>query len=115
MWGYITPNGQYCGTNAPTLPAVVSGEEEEPMISTRSSFKIFPNPTTGSFKLELSDEPQGDAALVKVYNMMGAEIFKKEIIKGRIHEFSLAGQQPGVYLIRVIQAGNVGIRKVIRQ
>ena len=69
MWGYITPNGQFCGTKAPSVPAVITGEENPIMIEEKASFKVYPNPTTGNFILELTGDIQTEKLQVDVYGI----------------------------------------------
>ena len=42
---------------------------------------------------------------------MGSMIMEKEILSGTSHEFTLADQKTGIYLIRVVQNGEIGIKK----
>jgi len=116
---YIGTAGQFCNN---ILGPVNAGEEAgipgDPVGSTseeRSLFRIYPNPTTGSFTLELSSEPIIMPVTMRCYDLMGTLIMEKELHSGRIHELSCADQMPGIYLIRVIQDGGTAISKIIRQ
>ena len=66
LHGYITTGSEFCGTQAAPMVAMVSGEEESTPALGGASVKVYPNPTTGSFTLEFSDEryPFGHEHLV---------------------------------------------------
>jgi hypothetical protein len=114
MHGYIS--NTFCGGNiyAPKV-AVKAGQAEQPKETDQSLFRIYPNPTTGSFTLELASEPGKMPVKVKCYNLVGSLIMEENFYSGTKHELSLAGQKPGIYLVRVIQDGDTGVRKMIKQ
>ena len=76
---------------------------------------IYPNPTPGSFTLELPGEPGGSTVLVSCYNNMGMLVMENEFHSGKKHEMSLAGYPPGIYLLRVMMNGEAGLRKIVKQ
>ena len=100
---------------------MVNGEEETTentnpaSLSGDSFFKVFPNPTTGNFTLELSSEPDGTLVKVQCYNLLGALIMEKEFYTGKLHEFTLVDQKPGLYVLKVQQNAEIGMQKIIRQ
>jgi hypothetical protein len=119
--GYIAPTGPWCSSTN-NLDNQIQGEAKDfnaPIAEIQKGgelhFRLYPNPTSGNFKLELKEEPTGSIVTVKIYSMMGAEIMEQSITSGRIHELSLSDQQPGVYLVRVIRDGLTGVKKIVRQ
>lgn|GEM_PF-3457395 len=117
LLGRITTDDTYCnyilvksgekGEQAGTiLPFAQSGDV---------SFKVYPNPTTGNFTLELSSEPAGSPVKVQCYSLLGSLIMEKEFNTGKRHEFNLTDQMPGLYLLKVTQASGTGMQKIIRQ
>jgi len=76
---------------------------------------VFPNPTTGSFMLELATDPAGSIVVVRCYNLMGLLILEKTFTSGTRHELNLAGNGSGIYLLRMIRDGNAEIQKIILQ
>jgi hypothetical protein len=119
LYGYISMDGNYCvpvvsksadnglaGTGKQVLPDMPAGD---------SFFKVYPNPTSGDFTLELSVEPAGSVVKVQCYNLLGAMIMEKEFISGKYHEMTLGPQAPGLYLLKVVQQGKTGMQKVIRK
>lgn len=114
LHGYITLTGQYC--ESPDNEFVSNDELENsesgiPAIETSGAFfKVFPNPSTGKFTIQLIPERVTGTATVKVYNLLGNLILEEELHEEMIREFSMEGQASGIYIIHVIQdriRGNV--------
>ncbi|MCX6267498.1 MAG: T9SS type A sorting domain-containing protein [Bacteroidetes bacterium] len=101
MHGYITTNSQYCGIQPVPLVAVVAGEEESIPAAAGAWFKVYPNPTTGSFTLDFSDKHPSGRTDVVIYNMRGERLATYELNGERSHVFSLTGRSAGLYLINV--------------
>lgn len=77
-------------------------------------FKVYPNPTTGDFTLELLKVEEASLLLVEIYTMQGNLIFGKELPAERLNNLSIAGRQAGIYLVRVMKQDQVGIGKIIK-
>jgi hypothetical protein len=108
--GYITSTGQYCGANTPPLVAVRLGNTEEPADLMQSSLKVYPNPTTGTFTLELNGESRDGHASVDIFSMHGDKVFTSEIPRKGKHELSLSGMPAGIYLVRVSGSDLPGLK-----
>lgn len=90
--------------------------EELPEITSRESFfKVFPNPTTGSFNLELTGVTEETRIIVEVYSMMGDRLLQNELYGMMRYEFNLSELPRGVYLIRVIKGTQMGVERLIKQ
>jgi len=113
MWGYINPSGPYC--QASSMPEVTETKDEIPGSIEQSSFKIYPNPTTGNFILELKGEIPADRVTVDVYGMCGEKVSTEEQNGDLKHEFSLSNRPAGVYFIRVISGNKSETAKIIKQ
>ncbi|MDW3649618.1 MAG: T9SS type A sorting domain-containing protein [Bacteroidia bacterium] len=74
--------------------------------------KVFPNPNSGIFFLELNPSTNPEARL-EVFNELGQIIFRQEINQRRM-KVDLAGNSPGLYFLK-IQAtnGQIYAQKVI--
>ena len=112
MWGYIAPAGPYC--LAPSMPSMDSTENELPRSIELSPFKIYPNPTTGNFILELKSEVPTDKIIVAVYGMWEEKVLSEVLIGERKHEFSLSDRPAGVYFIHVISGNMSETSKIIK-
>ena len=112
LHAFIAPTGPFCTT--PSLPSVTASGEEIDKPGTWS-FRLYPNPTTANFTLQLGHDPSGSPVEIHIYNMMGNVILKRLILEGKHHEFSLETQPPGIYLVKVDQNGVGETRKIIKQ
>jgi hypothetical protein len=58
-------------------------------------FKVYPNPNTGSFMLDLGSY---QASALSIINSMGQVVFTAQNVKSQLFNLDL---KPGVYLIQV--------------
>lgn len=69
------------------------------------SLKVFPNPsTTGDFSLEVSNLSASDVVSIKVYNLIGKEVYRYQITSfaGDFKDMIKLGSLPkGIYLLEV--------------
>jgi hypothetical protein len=116
MHGYISTNNQYCGQQAPALPAVISGTEgEEPsMIVQKPSFSLYPNPTSGNFTIEQKGEKLYDNVKVEVYGMRGEKMMTGELIGEQKHQFGLNDLPHGIYIVKVYADGYLETFKLVK-
>lgn len=115
MWGHIAPGGPWC-IPAATLPiaATTAGEDELPVPAQKSSFKIYPNPTTGNFTLEQSGVPRNGILKVVVYGMFGEKMLTKELTGSNKYEFSISEFPVGLYFVKVVAGEDVETVKLIK-
>jgi hypothetical protein len=114
MHGYITTTAQYCIPLA--APIVVTAVEE--LITAppdESLFRIYPNPTTGLFTLELKDDNLSDNGYVAVYGTCGEMILGDEMAGETHKDFSLAGKPSGLYFVRVVTGEKGFTKKLLKQ
>ena len=113
MWGHIAPQGPWClPIQSPSIVTVPTGIEE---VSKQSFFKVYPNPTTGSFTLELSEVSETSVVKVEIYGMRGEKTLNDKFTGEKKHEFSLESKPIGIYFIRVFCGDNLGSQKIIKQ
>lgn len=72
MQGYIAPGGPWC--TGESKPAVIAGQEEQSAGKGNTSVKIYPNPTTGIFFLELQGKVQTEKVRVDVTGLLGENV-----------------------------------------
>lgn len=75
-------------------------------------FKIYPNPTTGIVNIEFTGGA-GRKTEVLVMNLVGAEIFRKEIVDAAKFQIDLSNQIPGVYLLKISNDNEQSISKIV--
>ena len=116
LHAYITTNGEYCcastqsmATNPPDVPEVI------PEADALAFIKIFPNPTDDKVYIELDPTLRNTKTVVRITGMLGNLIRKEEVTGNDRYEFSLIGQTPGVYLIRVMAGNRLETKKIVRK
>ncbi len=113
LYGYISPGGPWCVTQK--VIASANGTDLIQPGLEQHLFRIYPNPTTGAFMLELNPAGANDKCLVEIYDMKGKRMFTAVMSEEQKHEFSLSGKPAGIYLIRVIGERNSGTTRIIKQ
>jgi PKD repeat protein len=78
-------------------------------------FKVYPNPTTGDFTLEIMEFEASFALTVDIYTIQGHLILSRELPPEQRYTFSLAEKQPGIYIIRVMNNNILGTSRIIKQ
>ena len=83
---------------------VISGVEE--VVTTKENV-IYPNPTEGSFTLELAEESS-----VSVFNMMGQAVMHLEKVSG-IQQMHMENAPKGLYFVQIQSGSNTETKKLI--
>ncbi|MBE0661037.1 MAG: T9SS type A sorting domain-containing protein [Bacteroidales bacterium] len=115
---WIDTDGMYC-TNAKSI--VAASDHPLPEIKfddalrLESGIKVYPNPTTGFFLLELPETDEASIANVEIYGMMGELIQQTTLFSERSYQFNLSNNPNGIYIVRVLQGETLYMEKVIRQ
>ena len=71
------------------------------------SIKLYPNPNTGSFVLDLGTM---QATEVRIVNSLGQEVFKTSNVKNRHFNLDL---KPGIYFMEIQNINNVRVIKFV--
>jgi hypothetical protein len=114
MHGYITTDNLYCGQKTPSIPATITGEEEQPGISQATFFTIYPNPTSGDFTLEQKGEKLYGNVQVEIYGMRGERLMSGDLIGEKKHEFRLSDLPHGLYYVKVVADGYMKTFKLVK-
>ena len=105
--GNRTKRVYFCN-NGPAYPArKVQATEEIQQVDA-----LYPNPTTGKFVVTFSRALS--KATVYIIDVNGKSI-SRFIASGNVVEFDLSTSPAGVYFIRIDDAGNIILKKVIKQ
>jgi hypothetical protein len=116
---YISTDGIFCSPAAELMSEEselgVADEIAEAVKQENSFFNVFPNPTHGQFTLEFENADEASTIVAEIYNLLGERILKQELPAIQQYQFDLSDQQPGIYLIRVMQGNEVGVAKIIRK
>ncbi|HNY01866.1 MAG TPA: T9SS type A sorting domain-containing protein [Bacteroidales bacterium] len=117
LHAYITTTCQYCNSLAGAHFLAMKEEEATPAVPSGNSpgdgtLKVFPNPTPGKFRLELTGGAS-QIGSVEIYAPSGRRISTQPLKDVQQQEFSLEGNPPGLYLIRVIRGNAISAARVI--
>ncbi|MFZ4520480.1 MAG: LamG-like jellyroll fold domain-containing protein [Bacteroidales bacterium] len=105
LHGYITTTQEYCGTGSTMAAPVTLGEEEISSLGGGSWFKLYPNPTSGTFTLDLTGVENRAEVHMEIYSMHGEKILQAEMYRENQRTFCIGAAASGIYIIR-ISAGN---------
>ncbi|MCK9422262.1 MAG: T9SS type A sorting domain-containing protein [Bacteroidales bacterium] len=115
LHAYITTNSTYCGS---TFNPIVENPEEELLSIVQDPksqwIKIYPNPTTDYFILELNQTDVSSITYVSIYNMNGKSILQQTMNGENKRQFSLSGQPVGIYMVHVRSNERSEIAKVVK-
>ncbi|MFZ4522860.1 MAG: T9SS type A sorting domain-containing protein, partial [Bacteroidales bacterium] len=115
MHGYITLNGQFCGSKTPAVGSVVQGEELNSPGSINYPVKVYPNPTDGIFVVKMAGINGKETVMVKIYSMTGEIVLSQIMNGGPEYHISLSGKPEGIYLVQVNYQNKQYITRLIKQ
>ena len=116
LHAYISRNGAYCCNYIPPVKAASDvASIIDLLVVDKSFFKVYPNPTSGTFTLELNGIKDGSKVSVEIYGILGERILKSDLYGSKQHVFDLSAKQHGIYLIRVMSGDETGMTKIIKQ
>jgi subtilisin family serine protease len=108
---------EYCLLPASQL-ALESEVENNPALDFNENLaddlRIFPNPTTGGFTIEMGETFGSNKTSVSIYNLIGELILTNENVLNQA-EFNLSGHPNGIYVVLIRNNENTEIRKLIKQ
>ncbi len=114
MHGYIAPGGPFCVTTIPAVPVIAGEEDGYPRNDKKTSFTVYPNPTTGKFTLELTGIDFSEKVRVEIYGMKGEKVLAKELTERKTHDFSLSEVPAGLYFVRVVAGEKAETMKLVK-
>lgn len=127
----ITTDGSFCTPDKGMItmaPLADTGDEAEgeipafpgektDIMGQHALLRAYPNPTRGIFTLEMVGAviPETPEMTVEVYGLRGERIIRESLASDQPHVFSLEGNQPGIYIIRVVIGGSQWITRIIKR
>lgn len=99
-------------SDASTIPAGIVGIED---IDPFEGVKIYPNPTTGMFTIEMDNNIFGEL-IIDIYTQNGSKALNIKFEKTTEHfssQIDLSGQSKGMYLINLSIDKFKGVRKIL--
>ena len=110
LHGYIAPSGPFCGAAKLTE---VTAKTEAPVVTERTWFTLFPNPTNGDFTLVMKGEQAYSEVRIEVYGMNGERVLTENMI-GAKHEFRFSTMPVGLYFVKVVADEYVETIKLVK-
>ena len=118
LHGFISGNGNYCASlsnqlvNNPDAGGDVM--TTVPEIANNRQVRVYPNPTSGMFTVELTGAEKTGLSRIEIYSMNGVKV-KTEVLHGELkHQCSGADLMPGIYFIRLYTENQVETVKLIK-
>ncbi len=117
--------GPFCDIEEPIVASLQVGQPdnttyEEPLLtpdtdkSDKAFFRVYPNPTTGDFTVEITAGYADSTYTIEVYGMRGEVIIRNDQLTGWQQHLSLQEQQTGLYMIRVQRGEQMGVERIIK-
>jgi hypothetical protein len=116
MLGYITLTNEYCGSlPVPPIVSVKSGQETTPVTDGKAAFRIYPNPTTGSFTLEFTGQDLPGSISAYICDLRGTKVLDINLNGKNKRVISLENQPKGMYFIRLVSTESSETTKILKQ
>lgn len=113
LHAYIDPDGPWCPhSKMPQVPVI---SEEKQVVIEKASVKLYPNPTTGNFILELPRGVQEGMTFVNIYTLLGEKVLTGKLPTGGRYEFTLGEKPAGIYIFHIITGNTAETVKIIKQ
>lgn len=88
-------------------------ESYSEMLSQRE-IRIYPNPTDGQLKVEISNLDQSDECNLSIFNANGQNVQSVKS-KSSIAEFDISNQPKGIYILVILINGEKSTWKIIKK
>jgi len=111
----IASGGTYC-LNHMSKPASIvqqTDEQTEALPAFSDFYRIYPNPTSGVFTLELRDSGSWSQISVDVYNSIGKKMRHEEVTIHQRYDFNISDLPTGIYFIKVLRDGTFDMAKTM--
>ena len=99
MHGEISPGTPGCGGKAAWSD--IADRQDGQEVTGDRHFKIYPNPTAGTFFIETTGETTPEQARISIYDIMGQSVLSIEPVLQRKLEIDPGGLPDGIYLVRI--------------
>ncbi|MEQ9441027.1 MAG: cellulose binding domain-containing protein [Cyclobacteriaceae bacterium] len=99
IWG-IEPEGASTARIATVVPGKAPAD-----------WNVYPNPApAGNFTIEVKNQPEGESTLLQLIDFEGREVLSRKIdYRLKIENLNL---NPGLYIIKLINAGDITVKKL---
>lgn len=118
LHAFISTNGVWCNPGPMMASTELENEPEkfpEERMLFKSALRAYPNPTTGTFTLEISEPGDQPTLIIEVYSMLGENLIHTELPAETHYTLDLTGRQPGMYIVCVIRGQEMDFVKLIKR
>jgi hypothetical protein len=112
---HIAPGGPFCNTPSIPMAVITNGQDGSRVSGVTPVFKVYPNPTTGSLRLEFNKEIKGQNATIILSGPFGDIVSHRSVNADQKVDLSLSGKPVGMYFVRVITGKSSETVKVVKQ
>ncbi len=112
MHGAITSTGLNCGMLAPSFLTV--REDDPGKVNEKSSFVVYPNPSSGIWTLEQKGVQEYENLRVELFGLQGEKVMTNELTGSRKHEFSLSEAPAGLYFMRIFSENSTETVRIMK-
>jgi hypothetical protein len=112
---FIDPSGDFC--NPPSLLSIEEESFIEPLadVIDNPSINVYPNPTSGSFTLDLIGfNKEAPAITVEVLGNLGERVELIEINGISSLQIDLNDRPAGIYFVRILHDNEITLKKVVK-
>jgi hypothetical protein len=118
MHGYITTNGEYCNNLDNALVSNPDNTESE-LKSTSDqigdmAIRIYPNPVTSSFTLDLSNLEQNSTVRMEIFTMSGVKVKEETLTGSGSYRFAADHLPVGLYFVRISDGIRIETVKLVK-
>ncbi len=117
LHAYIDTDGVSC-TNGKALVAAidpVKTDVPDAMPPLAATIRIYPNPTQNMVNVDLSGSTEAADTKIEVFGFLGEKIIQEKFSGIHTFRFDLTKQPAGIYIVRVMNGGQLHVGKVIKQ
>jgi len=77
-----------------------------------STIRVYPNPTKGSFSIQLGNNQEG---ILEIYDVQGKMVWSQQITSINATVVDLTSEQNGIYIVKLIAREGVFTQRIIKQ
>ncbi len=104
----------YCTNPTIPIPLTAIQEEKPANMMTSAGFKIYPNPTTGTFTLEFTGTEPVENSSAFICDIRGNKILDIRLSGTNKQVISLENQPKGMYFIRILTEKHTESSKILK-